>query len=54
MALYLKEALPLAASDVVSGSVSFCRSPDYKRAYEVALTYELNGKRVGTQLWSMR
>lgn len=52
--LYLK-ASPLqrvAVGDTISGTVHFSRGRDYKRAYDVAITYAINGGAQSTQLWN--
>jgi len=51
-ALPLKEPLAVAAGDRISGSVTFSRGLEYKRAYNISVAYEVNGSHRGLQMWT--
>lgn len=51
VALYLETPRELQAADRMSGSISCARRKDNKRAYDVSLTFAINGTACGTQLW---
>ena len=58
-ALYLKEPLSVRPGDVVSGTVACSRGLEYKRAYDISVTYQVTSKHdqsqtaAVTQLWQM-
>ena len=55
-ALYLKEPVAVKAGDAIRGTVSFSRAAGYKRAYDIAVGFAINGAAAelrATQLWSM-
>ena len=51
VALYLEPPRELQAGDRVSGSISCARRKDNKRAYDVSVTFAIDGSACGTQLW---
>jgi len=51
VALYLESPRELQAGDRMSGSISCARRKDNKRAYDVSVTFAINGTACGTQLW---
>lgn len=53
VALYLEPSRELKPGDQLRGSVSCARRADYKRGYEVAVTFAINGEECGTQLWKL-
>ena len=51
VALYLESPRELQPGDRMSGSISCARRKDNKRAYDVSVTFAINGAACGTQLW---
>ena len=51
--LYLHPPREVRVGDKLSGTISCARQKEYKRAYDVSLTYALNGAECGTQLWRL-
>ena len=52
-ALYLKVGLPVRTGDVLSGLISCSRQAEYKRGYDISVTYKLNGADGATQLFRL-
>ena len=53
VALYLKQPLQVKAGDVITGMVGCTRGMEYKRAYDITVTYQLAGQQPATQLWQL-
>ena len=51
-ALTLKEPFAVAAGDELTGSITFSRALEYKRAYNISISFELNGTHRGLQMWT--
>ena len=50
--LYLNAPLKLQEGDVVAGTIAFSRGIDYKRAYDITMSFEVpRGGGAVTQLW---
>ena len=43
----------MRVGDTLRGTISCARQKEYKRAYDVSLTFALNGADCGTQLWRL-
>ena len=52
-ALYLHPPREVRVGDTLRGTISCARQKEYKRAYDVSLTFALNGADCGTQLWRL-
>ena len=51
--LHLKEPVPLAAGDELSGTVRFSRCKDYKRGYDISVEFAHNGAHKALQMWKL-
>ena len=53
VALYLKTPLAVKCGDTVSGMIGFTRGLEYKRAYDMSVTYQLGEAAPLTALWQL-